>query len=74
MSVELVDIHQEHVSYMFKGDEVNLILDCDHQNIRLEHLRAQTVEEIQIDPQFCALPWKIIVLLAGKGCSVKIRP
>jgi len=55
-----------------KGDDVTLILDCDHREIRVNHHRTQQMAKISIDLQKCPFPWQILVTLDDVGDCVRI--
>jgi hypothetical protein len=54
------------------GDAVTLILDCDNQEIRLEHHRTSRFVRQSIDIQECPMPWKILVALSSRNGSIRI--
>jgi len=54
------------------GDEITLILDCDHRLIRLEHRRLNRTVELPVDINCCPFPWKIIVRLSSAQDAVRI--
>ncbi len=57
---------------MKTGDEVTLVLDCDHRQIHLKHHRTQRSVKMSIDLQKCPFPWQILVTLNSKGDCVRI--
>ncbi|CAF0933677.1 unnamed protein product [Adineta steineri] len=54
------------------GDEVTLIIDCDNQEILLEHHRTKRLIRQSINLQQCPFPWKILVALSSKHGSIRI--
>jgi len=54
------------------GDEMTLILDCDHRQIQLQHHRTDQLLQISVDLDNCPFPWKIIVKLQSEGDCVRI--
>jgi hypothetical protein len=59
---------------MERYDEVTLILNCDHQQIQLQHHRTKRILQLSIDITICPFPWKIIVELPTYGDCVRIIP
>jgi hypothetical protein len=53
-------------------DEVTLTLDCDNQEILLEHHRTNRLVRQSIDIQQCPFPWKILVALSSRNGSIRI--
>jgi hypothetical protein len=54
------------------GDEVTLVLDCDHRQIHFKHHRTQRSVKMSIDLQKYPFPWQILVTLNSKGDCVRI--
>ncbi|CAF0991387.1 unnamed protein product [Adineta steineri] len=54
------------------GDEVTLILDCNDQQIQLQHHRTNRLVQLYIDGEICPFPWRIVVKLRAEGDSVRI--
>ncbi|CAF1686194.1 unnamed protein product [Rotaria magnacalcarata] len=54
------------------GDEVTLILDCEHREILLEHHRTNRFVRQLIDIEECPFPWKILVALSPRNGSIRI--
>ncbi|CAF1679177.1 unnamed protein product [Adineta ricciae] len=54
------------------GDEVSLILDCDHRRIRFHHHRTNMLVDLPVDLRLCPFPWKIVVRLDTLGDTVRI--
>jgi hypothetical protein len=54
------------------GDELELILNCDHHQIQLYHYRTKTLVDIPVDLTQCPFPWKIFFRLDTQNDCVKI--
>jgi len=54
------------------GDEITLIIDCDNQQIQLEHHRTNRLVHLPIKLEVCPFPWKILVRLLAAGDSLGI--
>lgn len=54
------------------GDEVTMVLDCDNKQIKLQHHRINMMTHLDVDPEKCSLPWKILVTLRSTGDSVRM--
>jgi hypothetical protein len=54
------------------GDQLTLILDCDHQEIRLNHHRMKQTVRLSVEINLCPLPWKILVRLLASGDRLRI--
>jgi hypothetical protein len=54
------------------GDEVTLVLDCDHRAIHFKHHRTCQAVTMPIDLQKCPFPWQILVTLNDAGDCVRI--
>ncbi|UJR30859.1 hypothetical protein I4U23_018374 [Adineta vaga] len=51
------------------GDELTLIIDCDNQQIQLNHHRTETLVNLSVKLHFCPFPWKLLVrLLSAEDC------
>lgn len=54
------------------GDQVTLVLDCDNQQILLEHDRTNQAVRQAIDMQLCPFPWKLFIALLSPKESIRI--
>ena len=54
------------------GDQITLIIDCDHRQIDFEHHRTKKCIHLSINLDVCAFPWKILVRLLTTGDSLRI--
>jgi hypothetical protein len=54
------------------GDEVTLVLGCDHEQIHFHHHRTQNNNTMAIDLQKCPFPWKILIALTTQGDCVRL--
>jgi hypothetical protein len=54
------------------GDEITLILDCDHRHIQLKHHQTNSLVDIPIDLDQCPFPWKIVLRLDSEHDCIKI--
>jgi hypothetical protein len=54
------------------GDEITLVLDCDHTQIHFNHHQTKRNVKMHINLQKCPLPWQILVGFIIKGDSVRI--
>jgi hypothetical protein len=54
------------------GDKITFIIDCDNQQIQLEHHRTKRLVHLPIKLELCPFPWKILVRLLTTGDSVRI--
>ena len=54
------------------GDQITLTLDCNQQQIQLEHHRTKRLVHIPIKLDICPYPWKILVRLLNGGDCVRI--
>jgi hypothetical protein len=54
------------------GDEITLVLDCDHSQIHFKHHRTQQTARMSIDLQKCPFPWQILITLNAVGDCVRI--
>ena len=54
------------------GDQVTLVLDCDHREILLEHDRTNQTVRQAIDVQLCPFPWKLFIALLSPKESIRI--
>ncbi|CAF0936295.1 unnamed protein product [Adineta steineri] len=54
------------------GDKITLIIDCDNQEIQLEHQRSKRLENLPIKIGVCPFPWKILIRLLHPGDSLRI--
>ncbi|CAF3260235.1 unnamed protein product [Rotaria sp. Silwood2] len=54
------------------GDKITLIIDCDHQQIQIEHHRTKRLVQLPINLDVCPFPWKILVRLLAGGDSIRI--
>jgi hypothetical protein len=72
-AIESVNGHRVHNDRNIRtGDVVTMIIDCDERQIRFEHHRINMITHLHVDPQKCALPWKIVVTLRSPGDSIRI--
>ena len=62
--------HDEYT--LVNGDELILFLDCDKQQIFLEHQRTKRVLQILVKLDKCPFPWKILIGLANCNDCVHI--
>ena len=53
-------------------DQLTLKINCDEQEIQLEHHRTNRSLKLSIDPSVCPLPWKIVVELPSYGDSIRL--
>jgi hypothetical protein len=54
------------------GDRLTLIIDCDNQQIQLEHNRTKRIVHIPIELHVCPFPWKILIRLLNAGDRIRI--
>jgi hypothetical protein len=54
------------------GDKMTLILDCDNQQIQLEHHRTTNLVYLPIKLAVCPFPWKILLRLLTPGDCIRI--
>jgi len=54
------------------GDKITLNIDCDNQQIELEHHRTKRLVHLPIKLEVCPFPWKILVRLRTEGDCVRI--
>jgi hypothetical protein len=54
------------------GDRITLTIDCDNQQLQLEHHRTKKLVHISIKLDVCPFPWKILVRLLTTGDCVRI--
>lgn len=54
------------------GDRVTLRIDCDRQQLGLEHHRTKRLSHLPIKLDVCGFPWKILVRLLTGGDCVRI--
>ena len=54
------------------GDKITLIIDCDNQQIQLEHHRTKRLVHLPIKLEVCPFPWKILIRLLNAGDSIRI--
>jgi hypothetical protein len=57
-----------------KNDQLTLILQCDHQQIQLQHHRTNRLLQLSIDITTCPFPWKFVVELPSYGDCLRILP
>jgi hypothetical protein len=55
-----------------EDDEVLLTLNCDNQQILLEHQQTDTIDQLPIDLRICPIPWRVVVALFSRNDSVRI--
>jgi len=53
-------------------DKITLIIDCDNQQIQLEHYRTKRRVHLPIKLEVCPFPWKILIRLLTAGDSIRI--
>ena len=74
-ALESVSGHRTHPDRILRtGDELTMILDCDHRQISLEHPRTRTTLSLPVEVEKCPFPWKIFVTLRTSEDSVRILP
>ena len=54
------------------GDRVTLSVDCDRQQLGLEHHRTKRLSHLPIKSEVCSFPWKILVRLLTTGDCIRI--
>jgi hypothetical protein len=54
------------------GDQITLIIDCDNQQIQLEHHRTKRLVYLPIKLDVCPFPWKILVRLLTSGDCLRL--
>ncbi|UJR30776.1 hypothetical protein I4U23_018296 [Adineta vaga] len=55
-----------------EGDELSLILNCDHHQLALEHYRTNTIDRCPIDLRVCSLPWRVVVAFFTPNDSIRL--
>ncbi|CAF2194561.1 unnamed protein product [Rotaria magnacalcarata] len=58
--------------FITTGDEVTLTIDCDDRQIQLQHHQTRRQVELNIDIEYCPLPWKTVIKLGSKGDCIRI--
>jgi len=54
------------------GDKITLIIDCDNQQLQLEHHRTKRCVYLPIKLEVCPFPWKILLRLLTTDDCVRI--
>jgi hypothetical protein len=54
------------------GDKITLTIDCDNQQIQLEHHRTKRLVDLPVKLEVCPFPWKILLRLLTTGDSVRV--
>jgi hypothetical protein len=55
-----------------EGEEILLTLNCNIQQILLEHQQTNTIDRLPIDFRVCPLPWRVVVAFFSRNDSVRI--
>ncbi|CAF1328813.1 unnamed protein product [Adineta steineri] len=53
-------------------DEISLTLNCNIQQILLEHHRTDIIDRLPIDIRVCPLPWRVVIAFFSSNDSVRI--
>lgn len=56
------------------GDKITLVIDCDNQQVQLEHHRTKALTCLTVDLSKCPFPWQILIRLLTAGDSIRIVP
>lgn len=54
------------------GDDVTLTLNCDQQQIQLQHHRMNQSVQLKVDVNKCPFPWKLFIKLSNTDDSIRI--
>ena len=63
-----------HSTVIQKDDEIQLTLDCIHEQIRLFHQRKQMLCTLPVDIKLVPFPWQYLVVLYNIGDTLRILP
>lgn len=58
--------------FIKSGDKLTLTIDCDNQQLELEHYRTKKIANLPIKVEVCPFPWKILIRLLSATDSIRI--